>query len=110
MRGSADSRNSCYPCDGAKTNTESFHAEARFVEDVDGPRFFAPTEAIAQLPAVKPLLSQLREAFHEYVFAKAQVDELSALGEPGPELDEWERKARDLSAKVEALIRAINEL
>jgi hypothetical protein len=77
---------------------------------LDEPRFFSPAEAIAQLPHLKPLLVQLREAFHEYRFAKAQVDELQRDEGPIEEREEWERKARDLAAAVEGVVRAINEV
>lgn len=77
---------------------------------MEEPRFFSPDEAIAQLPRLKPLLAQLRETFHEYRFAKAQVDELTSFGEATEELADWERKARDLAAAVEGIVRSINEV
>ena len=73
-------------------------------------RLFSPEEAIAQLPSLKPLLASLREAFHAYRFAKAQVDEIEAMGGDEEERARWEREARDLGAAVEGIVRSIGEL
>ena len=82
-------------------------------------RFFSPEEAAACVPKVKPLLAHLREAFHEYRFAKQQVDEMVAIhgesldsrGHPDhDEAQRWRSRASDLAGQVEALVAEIGDL
>lgn len=82
----------------------------RLPHPLDEPRFFSPDEARAQIPKLKPLLAQLRATFHDYRFAKAQAEELTDIGGPADELADWERKARDLAAAVEGIVRSIGEV
>ena len=72
------------------------------------------------LPAVRPLLADLREAFTEYRFAREQVDELSrdygedparVAGHPAQrEAMEWRERAAKADARVRELVAQLNEL
>lgn len=83
-------------------------------------RFFTPDEARATLPRLKPLLAQLREAFHAYRFARAQVDELLAMfgedpshvaGHPqAAETRRWKMEAQQGDARVREAITKITAL
>lgn len=87
---------------------------------MDEPRFFSPEEARAVVPRLKPLLAQLRDAFHQYRFARAQVDELlsfyaedpeEAPGHPqAEEMRRWRGEAVEADARVRLLLAEINEL
>lgn len=46
---------------------------------MSGVRYFTLEEAIATLPRLRPLLASLRDAFHEYRFAREQWEELRRL-------------------------------
>lgn len=84
------------------------------------PRSFTPEEAQATLPRLRPLLAELRDAFHEYRFARQQVEELRAMyGEDPADVEghpanrealRWHRAAEDQGARVEVLVAAIREL
>jgi hypothetical protein len=81
------------------------------------PRFFTPEEARATLPALRPLLAQLRDAFHHYRFAREQVAELRTMYREDPadveghpahaEALRWHREAEDRGAQVEAVLRDV---
>ena len=83
-------------------------------------RFFTPQEAKAALPAVRPLLAELRESFTAYRFAREQVDELSAMFGEDParvaghpqerEAMEWRERAAKADARVRETIAQLNEL
>lgn len=87
---------------------------------MDSVRFFTPDEARATLPHLKPLLAELREAFHAYRFARAQVDELLAMfGEdpslaPGhpqeTEARRWKEEAQRGDGRVREAIAKITAL
>lgn len=77
-------------------------------------RLFTPEEARALLPALRPLLAQLRDAFHEYRFALQQVQDLRAAygedpadveGHPAaPEARRWHEATEAWAGKVEAVL------
>lgn len=80
---------------------------------------FSPEEARARLPALRPLLAQLREAFHDWRFAHQQAEELrrmdgEALDDPAhpdhAEHHTWRAKEADLARRVQGLVRAVNDL
>lgn len=74
-------------------------------------RYFSPEEAAALLPRVKPLLAALRDAFHEYRFAREQWQELVTFGEA--ETDEgqrWRREADAQGQRVQALVDELGSL
>ena len=74
-------------------------------------RTFTPEEARALVPRLKPLLADLRDAFHEYRFARAQVDELSSFGESdAPESREWAAKAAEADRRVRTTLDELNAL
>lgn len=83
-------------------------------------RFFTPQEAKAALPAVRPLVADLREAFTEYRFAREQVDELvrdhgedpaRVAGHPlQREAMTWRERASAADARVRVIISRINGL
>ena len=85
-----------------------------------GFRFFTPDEARAALPALRPLLAQLREAFHDYRFAKAQHDEMLEMHgaealerRDHPERNEflrWRDETTRLHARVQQLVEKANDL
>lgn len=77
---------------------------------MDDVRLFTVEEARSALPTLKPLLAQLRDAFHEYRFARAQVDELLDMEPGSAELDTWQAKAEACDARVRASLKSINEL
>lgn len=75
------------------------------------PRHFTPEEAQARIAQVRPLLVELRDAFHSWRFAREQLDELVAFGEG--DTDEAARFARDVAdhgARVDKLLADIREL
>lgn len=86
----------------------------------DPVRIFTPAEAQAAIPRLKPLLASLRDAFHEYRFAKEQADELQshhppqALADPAhPDHHEhahWRARADDHARRVETLVKQITDL
>lgn len=81
------------------------------------PRFFTPDEARAVLPTLRPLLARLRDAFHEYRFARAQVEELRAMYREDPadveghpahaEAVKWHQAVEDHAEAVEAVLRDV---
>lgn len=83
-------------------------------------RLFTPEEAQALLPRVKPMLAELRDAFHAYRFAKEQWTELKdvygedpALVEGHPEHHEakrWRSEADAQGQRVQALVDALGEM
>lgn len=80
---------------------------------MEGPRFFSPAEAKAALPRLRPLLAALRESFDDYRFAKAQVDELTAIhraAEDDPELRSWRARLEEARHRTEALVQGIGEV
>jgi len=88
-------------------------------EDVEGFPLLTPEEARARLPEVRPCLSRLREAFHEFQFAAQQQEELVRLSgagvrEPGhPDHEEfvtWSQKADMAQEQVRLDIRSLNAL
>lgn len=83
------------------------------------PTFFSPAEAAAAIPDLRPILARLRASYHEYVFAKAQVDELvsthgeslDSRGHPlHDEAQAWRTRASDLAGDVESLLAEANAL
>lgn len=58
------------------------------------PRFFSPAEAAAALPALRPLLADLRDAFHAYKAAREEWQEVLGWGD--------EEEAARLLRRVEA--------
>jgi hypothetical protein len=87
---------------------------------VDDVRYFTPDEARAVVPRLKPLLAELREAFHEYRFARQQVDELFAMFGEDPErvaghpqageAKRWREAAALADAAVRAVLERISEM
>lgn len=77
---------------------------------MDDVRLFTVEEVRGALPMLKPLLAELRDAFHEYRFARSQVDELLDMEPGSAELPTWEQKAELCDARVRAALKAINEL
>ena len=86
---------------------------------VDEVRLFTPEEARAALPRLKPLLSALREGFHDYRFARQQAEELRAMHGDAIERPEhpdheeygsWRAKERDVGARVQGVVDRINAL
>lgn len=74
-------------------------------------RTFTPEEARALVPRVKPLLADLRDAFHEYRFAREQVDELSSFGDvEGDEAKAWAAKAAAADRRVRTVLDELNAL
>jgi hypothetical protein len=74
-------------------------------------RTFTPDEARALVPRVKPLLADLRDAFHAYRFAREQVDELSSFGEgEGGEAKAWAAKAEEADRRVRTVLDELNAL
>lgn len=76
-------------------------------------RTFSPEEAKALLPALRPRLAALREAFHEYRFAKQQVDEMVDVHLVAPddvELARWRDAMEEWRVKVAAEVAAISEM
>lgn len=74
-------------------------------------RTFTPEEARALVPRVKPLLADLRDAFHEYRFARAQVDELSSFGQgESDEARGWAAKAEVADRRVRSVLDELNLL
>ena len=73
-------------------------------------RTFSPDEARALVPRVKPILAELRDAFHEYRFARAQVDELSTFGGALDETAAWAKRAEDADVRVRHAIADIQAL
>ena len=85
----------------------------------DDLRLFTPDEAKATLPKLKPLLAALREAFHDYRFARQQAEELwevhgesiDSRGHPDhEEYKAWRRKEEGLFERVQGLVREVNAL
>jgi len=84
------------------------------------PRFFTPDEAKRTVPKLKPHLAELREAFHEYRFAREQVDELLSMYREDPSLVpghpqqaealRWKDAASRADARVRAALAEINDL
>lgn len=82
--------------------------------------FFTPEEARATLPKLRPLLAELREAFHEYRFARQQVDELVGMFGEDPALVaghpqeaetlRWKDAAERGDARVREALARIAEL
>ena len=71
-------------------------------------RFFSPAEARAALPRLRPLLAELREAFHEYRFAREQWQELVSFGEgEGSEAARWREETEARGQQVQALVDEI---
>lgn len=72
------------------------------------------------LPAVRPLLAELRETFTQYRFAREQVDELVGMygedparvtGHPAQrEGIEWRERATKADARVRELLGELNAL
>ncbi|MEA3199751.1 MAG: hypothetical protein QOE90_1179 [Thermoplasmata archaeon] len=87
---------------------------------MDAPRTFTPEEAQALLPQVRPLLAQLRDAFHGFRFAREQWTELRevygedpASVEQHPAHDEavrWRREAEAQGQRVQALVDELDAL
>jgi hypothetical protein len=83
-------------------------------------RYFTAEEAQRALPLLKPLLAQLREAFHAYRFARAQVDELLSTYEEDPSLvtghpmeqeaRRWKAEAARADARVREALARIADL
>lgn len=83
-------------------------------------RFFTPDEAKAAIPLLRPVLAELRDAFHEYRFAKAQVEDLEQIhgrdaldsrGHPDhAEWATWRATMEKEAERVHASVRRINEL
>lgn len=74
-------------------------------------RLFTAEEANALVPALRPLLAELRAVYHEYSFARAQWEELEAFGgAEGAEVREWRSKADALGATVLAKLSEIRAL
>lgn len=61
-------------------------------------RFFSPDEARAAIPMLRPLLAELRDAWHAYRFHREQLDELVALH--GASLDERGHPEHDEAARL----------
>lgn len=72
------------------------------------PRFFSPAEAIAVLPRLKPLLVEIRDAFHEYKTAREQWQELVAWGEG--ESDEAARLREATEAQGQRVQSLVDEV
>ncbi len=83
---------------------------------MDGFPLLSPEEAKARLPAVKPLLAQLREAFHSYKFAKDQTDELLAdhgpqIATPGmPDHEEYAKWSQERDTRFQEVERVVHEI
>lgn len=75
---------------------------------VPGVRTFTLEEAKACLPRLRPLLVDLRDAFHEHKFALDQWKELAAFGEGGgEEAARWRRDAEAQGQRVQAIVDEI---
>ena len=84
------------------------------------PRTFTPAEAQALLPTLKPMLADLRDAFHAYRFAREQWTELKEVYAEDPadvpdhpehrEAKRWRDEAQAQGQRVQALVDAIGEL
>lgn len=71
-------------------------------------RTFTLEEATACLPRLRPLLVDLREAFHEHKFALDQWKELVAFGEgEDEEARRWRREADEEGQRVQAIVDEI---
>lgn len=80
-------------------------------------RFFSPEEARATLPTLRPLLARLRDAFHQYKFARDQVMELREMYAEDPadvrdhpahaEALRWHAEAEAHAADVEAVLAEV---
>ena len=69
------------------------------------PRSFTPAEARALLPRIRPLLADLRDAWHALAFAREQLQELEAFGEGGgEEASRWRRDAEGQSQRVQSIV------
>lgn len=93
--------------------------EAGLSAPVEPLRTLTPAEAKAAIPRLRPLLAQLREAFHEYRFATQQVQDLRGMyGDAvfAPDHDEseeallWQARERDTNAEVERLLGEVHAL
>jgi hypothetical protein len=76
-------------------------------------RFFTPDEARAAVPRLKPLLAELRDAFHEYRSAREQVDDLVAMEgakADDAELARWHKAAATADARVRGVLERIGDL
>lgn len=72
------------------------------------------------VPRLKPILAELRDAFHEYRFARQQVDELRAMygedpadveGHPAArEAHGWHQRAEDQAARVQGQVDELTGL
>lgn len=65
-------------------------------------REFTPAEANALLPRVRPLLADLRAAFHEFAFAREQWQDAEASGDAA-EAARWQTEAEARSEPVQRL-------
>lgn len=87
---------------------------------MDPVRYFSPDEARATLPRLRPLLADLRDAFHAYRFAREQWQELArdygedpSLVEGHPAHDEavrWKRETEAQGQRVQALVDEIGAM
>lgn len=70
---------------------------------------FTPAEANALVPAVKPLLARLREAFHALSFAREQWQDAEGAGEPA-EAARWRAETERLSPPVQTLLDELSSM
>jgi len=66
-------------------------------------REFTPAEANALLPSVRPILAQLREAYHAFAFAREQQQDAERAGED-EEAARWRAEAEELSTPVQRIL------
>lgn len=83
---------------------------ARRAAGVEEPRLFTAEEANAIVPRLRPLLSSLRETYHEYRFAREQWEELESFDKDGAETALWRDKANALGERVLAELQGIRAL
>jgi hypothetical protein len=70
---------------------------------------FTPAEANALLPTLRPLLAQLREAFHSFSFAREQAQDAERSGEV-EEATRWRAEAEALAPAVQVLVDKLDAM